>query len=262
VSYLSRPTRKSGARMRRISLAVVLTAVSGLALLAASGAFASALVGSPLTGNFSTGSRSCSPACTDFNTVLTEPGANVTSPIDGVIVRWRMTGNGAGASFALRVVHPAGGGEYIGAGTSSPEVPTGDGPSVFETSLPINEGDMIGVNVPTGVTWSGNAASSPGSSFVSVQPTLAETLPAQTPNFTVNDTEEGVNADVEIDCDNDGLGDETQDADLPAACKPPSDVQPVSPVATVKKCKKHKKKHSASSAKKKHCKKKKRKSVH
>jgi hypothetical protein len=250
--------------MRRISLAVVLTAVSGFALFAASGAFASTLVGSPLTGNFSTGSRSCSPACTDFNTVLTEPGANVTSPIDGVIVRWRMTGNAGGASFALRVVHPAGGGEYIGAGTSSPEVPTGDGPSVFGTSLPINAGDMIGINIQSGVTWSGNSAPSTGSSFVSVQPTLTEILPAQTPNFTVNDTEEGVNADVEADCDNDGLGDETQDADLPAACKPPPGVQPVTPVTTVKKkkCKKHQKKHSASSAKKKHCKKKKRKSVH
>jgi hypothetical protein len=249
--------------MRRISLEVVLAAVSGLVLLPASGAFASTLVGSPLTGNFSTGSRTCSPACTDFNTVLTDPGANVTSPIKGIIVRWRMTGNGAGASFALRVVHPAGGGEYIGAGTSSPEVPTGDGPSEFESSLPINAGDLIGVNVPSGVTWNGNAASSPGSGFVSVQPTLTETLPAQTPNFTVDDTEEGVNADVEADCDNDGLGDETQDGDLPAACKPPADVQPVSPVTTFKKkCKKHKKKHSASSAKKKHCKKKKRKSVH
>ena len=134
---------------------------------------------------------------------------------------------------------------------------------MFETSLPINAGDMIGINLPSGVTWSGHSTSLSGAQFVSVQPTLTEILPAQTPNFTVDDAEEGVNADVEADCDNDGLGDETQDADLPAACKPPPGVQPVSPVTTVKKkCKKHKKKHSASSAKKKHCKKKKRKSVH
>jgi hypothetical protein len=249
--------------MRRISLAAALTAVLGLGLTAPSGAFASTLVGSPLTGDdFSMSSRSCSPACTDFNTVLPEPGANVTSPINGVIVRWRMMGNAGGASFQLRVVHPASGGEYVGAGTSNPEVPTGAGPSQFETSLPISAGDMIGINLPSPATWSGHSAPVTGAHFVSVQPTLTDSQPAQTPNFTVDDAEEGVNADVEADCDNDGLGDETQDADLPAACKPPSDVQPVSPVATVKKCKKHKKKHSASSAKKKHCKKKKRKSVH
>lgn len=79
------------------------------------------------------------------------------SPIKGVIVRWRMMGNAGGASFQLRVVHPEGGGEYIGAGTSSPGVPTGPGPSQFATSLPINAGDMIGINIPSGVTWNGHS---------------------------------------------------------------------------------------------------------
>jgi len=184
--------------------------------------------------------------------VLPEPGANVISPIKGIIVRWRMMGNASGASFQLRVVHPTGGGQFIGAGTSSPAVPTGAGPSTFATNLPINAGDMIGLNLPSGITWNGHSTPLPGARFVSVQPTLTESLPAQTPNFTVNDAEEGVNADVEADCDNDGLGDETQDPDLPAACKPAS--QPVQAV-TKKKCKK-KHKHHAFSAKK-HCKKKK-----
>ena len=241
--------------IRKIGLAIALTTAASLALIAPSGAFASTLVGSPLTGNFSSSSRSCSPACTDFNTELPEPGANVTSPIDGVIVRWRMMGNAGTASFQLRVVHPEAGNQFLGVGTSSPGVPTGAGPSVFSTQLPISAGDYIGINLPSGVSWNGHSAPVLGADFVSVQPTLTETLPAQTPNFTVDDTEEGVNADVEPDCDNDGLGDETQDANLPDACKPPV-VQPVQP-AVKKKCKKQKKKHSASSAKKKKCKKKK-----
>ena len=61
---------------------------------------------------------------------------------------------------------------------------------------------------------------------------------------------------LEPDCDKDGLGDETQDADL-STCPQPA--APVQPVVKKKKCKKHKKKHSAESAKKKHCKKKKKK---
>jgi len=239
--------------MRRIVLASVLTAVAGFALAAPGGAFAATLVGSPLTGNFSGAMRSCTPACTDFNTALPEPGANVTSPITGVITRWRMMGNAGGASFQLRVVHSAGGGQYIGVGTSSPEIPAGAGPSTFSTSLPISAGDMIGINVPSGVTWNGHSAPVIGAGFVSVQPTLTESPPAQTPNFTVNDAEEGVNADVEPDCDKDGLGDESQDTNLPAECKPPA-AQPVQPVKK-KKCKTHK--HRAASIAKKHCKKKK-----
>jgi hypothetical protein len=239
--------------MRRIVLASVLTAVAGFALAAPGGAFAATLVGSPLTGNFSGAMRSCTPACTDFNTALPEPGANVTSPITGVITRWRMMGNAGGASFQLRVVHSAGGGQYIGVGTSSPEIPAGAGPSTFSTSLPISAGDMIGINVPSGVTWNGHSAPVIGAGFVSVQPTLTESPPAQTSNFTVNDAEEGVNADVEPDCDKDGLGDESQDTNLPAECKPPA-AQPVQPVKK-KKCKTHK--HRAASIAKKHCKKKK-----
>jgi hypothetical protein len=160
-----------------------------------------------------------------------------------------MMGNAGGASFQLRVVHSAGGGQYIGAGASSPEIPAGAGPSQFSTSLPISAGDMIGINVPSGVTWNGHSAPVIGAGFVSVQPTLTDSSPPQTPNFTVTDAEEGVNADVEPDCDKDGLGDESQDTNLPAACQPPA-AQPVKK----KKCKKNHK-HRAAVAKK-HCKKK------
>jgi len=59
-------------------------------------------------------------------------------------------------------------------------------------------------------------------------------------------------ARLEADCDNDGLGDETQDSNT-ASCNPPT-----TPTVVKKKCKKKKKKHSAESAKKK-CKKKKKK---
>src|SRR5262249_32806465 len=147
-------------------------------------------------------------ACTDMNTALPEPGSHVNSPIDGVIVRWRMMGNASGASFRLRVVHPEAAGQFLGVDATEPEVPTGDGPSVFPTRLPSSAGDAIGLAVAGMVTWSGNSASVTGAGYVSVQPTLTDTPPAQTPNFTVDDVEEGFNADVEPDADRDGFGDE------------------------------------------------------
>jgi len=241
--------------MRRIVLAAVLVAL-GIGLAVPAGASAAVTVGSPLTATFGPSNRTCSPACTDMITTLPEPGAQVNSPINGVIVRWRMMGNAGVASFRLRVVHPESAGQYLGVAEGEPEVPTGDGPSVFNARLPISAGDTIGLDIPDGVTWNGNSATVTGAGFVSVQPTLTDTPPAQAPNFSVDNTEEGFNADVEPDADGDGFGDETQDGcPTNGASQAPCPTAPAAPVAK-KKCKKKHKKHSAESAKKK-CKKKK-----
>jgi hypothetical protein len=240
----------------KVRALAALLGVAGLGLLVAP-AQASTLVGSPLTGTIGSGSRDCTPACTDINTVLPDSGANLTSPFDGVIVRWRMIGNSGATSFRLRIVHPEGGGQFTGVGASSEEVPMGVGPTTFPTRLPIAAGDMLGINIHGGVSWSGNAVGVTGAEFVSVQPTLTDGPPPQMPNFTVNDLESGVNADVEPDADGDGFGDETQDGcPTNASSQAPCPAAPVAPVTPKKKCKKQKKHHSAETAKKK-CKKKK-----
>ena len=44
-----------------------------------------------------------------FNTALPEKGANLTSPVDGAIVRWRMQ-DAEGGPFRLRILRPNGSG--------------------------------------------------------------------------------------------------------------------------------------------------------
>jgi hypothetical protein len=106
-------------------------------------------VGSPLEGEFK-GQECTSPQGTWANDTLGEPGANAASPVDGVVVLWRMFGNyTAGKPFELRILRPAGGGAYTGAGTSAQEVPTGTFfiPPIWRTDLPIKAGDLVGINV-------------------------------------------------------------------------------------------------------------------
>ena len=73
----------------------------------------------------------CFSGCTLRSNI---PGRQVTSPIDGVIVRWRLKtkdGSPAGQLVKLRVIHPAGSpGQATGAGTSAP------GLSTASTSIP------------------------------------------------------------------------------------------------------------------------------
>ena len=118
--------------------------VMAASLVACNSALASVVtVGSPLTQDF--GAVPFSEAITTTNSVLPELGAHVTSPTDGVIVRWRML-DAAGGPFKLRVLRPVGGTSYIGVGRSDPETPSGPSLQTFPTDLPIKAGDTIGLD--------------------------------------------------------------------------------------------------------------------
>jgi len=54
---------------------------------------------------------------TRFNTALPEKGANLSSPVNGLIVRWRLQG-AVGGPFTLRVLRPNGSGAYTAVGSS------------------------------------------------------------------------------------------------------------------------------------------------
>jgi hypothetical protein len=82
---------------------------------------------------------------TFFNTALPEKGANLASPVNGTIVRWRVK-DAEGGPFRLRVLRPNGSGGYMAAGTSNPVSPTGTGLQTFTANLPIHAGDLIGVD--------------------------------------------------------------------------------------------------------------------
>ena len=100
---------------------------------------------------------------TFFNTALPEKGANLTSPVSGAIVRWRMQ-DPVGGPFYLRVLRPNGTGGYMAAGTSNPVTPSGGGLQTFTANLPVQAGDLIGVD-PTNAADKIGVVEVAGSSF-------------------------------------------------------------------------------------------------
>jgi hypothetical protein len=127
--------------LRPWALGVSLTALS-LAASAAPAA-ASVTVGSPLTGPVS---GSFGGTATEANFALGEPGARVTSPVNGMIVSYRAKLGDVGR-VAIRVLRPAGGSAFTGAGTSTPTTPPGTGLQTFSANLPIQAGDLVGLDL-------------------------------------------------------------------------------------------------------------------
>lgn len=105
---------------------------------------------------------------TFFNTALPERGANLVSPVNGAIVRWRVL-DAKGGPFYLRVLRPNGSGGYAAVGTSSGATPSGPGLQTFTTNLPILAGDLIGIDPSNGTDEIGTVTT-PGSSYGFVFP--------------------------------------------------------------------------------------------
>jgi len=207
--------------------------VSAAAVLfaASSAGAATVTVGSPLTAEFG-GVFGSAPSGTWVNAVLPEAGANVTSPATGTVVRWRLAGNHNDGPFKLRVLHPDGTGKYTPVATSGQVTPTA-GLQTFDTSLPIQAGDVVALDVISGSNI--GVSEVKGANLFNWNPSLADGE-TSAPDYTDYDgLELGFNADVDY---------------TPT---------PAGPTAK-KKCKKKKKhKRSAESSKKKKCKKKKKK---
>lgn len=205
--------------IRRI--AVLASVVAPAAVFGSSAEAATVTVGSPLSaspiGHFG-------GSATEANVALSEPEANETSPVTGVIVRYRVDVESLG-QFTIRVLRPAGGGTYTGAGSGIPVTPTVHGIQTFSSTLPIRAGDLIGLDLDdnAGVGQANVAGSTidewgnPGF--------LADGVTAP-PNTVYQNEELLFNGDVEPDADNDGFGDESQDqcptdATTHGPCPPP-----------------------------------------
>lgn len=133
--------RASGRRRLLLASVTVLVGLTG----ASTEVKASVVtVGSPLTQSFTEG-VSCIRACTLAPSML--PGATATSPVDGIIVRWRMVGGSNASMYRLRVLRHGNGLAYTGAGTSAAARPEGPGIETFSTALPVRAGDSIGIDV-------------------------------------------------------------------------------------------------------------------
>ncbi len=129
---------------RRRGIGLTLALASCALALPAGGAQASTLtVGSVFPPGFSP--APFGQVQTLFNTSLPEKGANLSSPVDGVIIRWRILG-ASGGPFSLRVLHPNGSGAYEASGTSAAVSPTSKELQTFTTSVPVRKGDLIGID--------------------------------------------------------------------------------------------------------------------
>ncbi|HYU60045.1 MAG TPA: hypothetical protein VEK39_04745 [Solirubrobacterales bacterium] len=146
---------------------------------------------------------SCTWAQTDPSTA--GPVQQVRSPIDGVIVRWRVFGAG---TLQLQVITSADGDNASASATSDPAALLNGQPNA--TRLPIHANQLIGIAMPDIGSNSVDRHSESGYGTVRRwQPALTGATDAsfsQQPDASLL-----LNADVEPDADADGYGDETQD---------------------------------------------------
>lgn len=158
--------------------------------LCASAQASTITLGSTLTGTFTT--SNCSVACTLLNRKVGGPNPTV-SPVSGVIIRWRVRGGSAVPGYTIRVLRPTGT-TYTGAGSSSPQTPAGPGLEVFNSAVPIQAGDAVGLDLPSGGALS--VASNPAAEYLGWEPPLkdGESLPFLGP---FPGAELGYNADIQ-----------------------------------------------------------------
>ena len=185
------------------------------ALVPVSGAQAATTIGSNLTDGWG-GQLNCTSSvvgCTaTFGlTIPTGSGApgGLTAPTSGVIVRWRLKTGPApeGVSPAqLRVMRPGNSNTRGPVATSVVGTPVASSTNTFDTQLPIQAGDTIGVD-----SIFPPFASHAGSEVRFWSPKLADGDPASTSSVLGTPAVLLLNADIEADADNDGYGDETQD---------------------------------------------------
>jgi hypothetical protein len=189
-------------------------------LFAAPSASAEVTIGSdlqPSPGN----ADPCVPDddCTVANSLL--PGAQLSSPMDGVLVRWRVRAQataGEPVELRLRVIRAALGGVGTGVSSSATRTIPASGLETFSfaTRQRIESGDQVALDIePPNNELLIVATAVSGPTFDRWQPVLGdgEARGADDPG---QEGEVTLNADVEADIDGDGFGDETQD-DCPTA---------------------------------------------
>ena len=192
--------------MRRFSLA----SLAAAALIAAipSGAGAATTIGETFVP--------VGDAC--FGTTVIQsisPGGQYSAPSDGVITRWSFEADGAPPDLRFKVGRPVPGADLttdtdftiVGESVIETDL-TASALNSFFTRIPVLTGDMIGLFGNTAGKCHNNEAD------YSIHSFEGDVHPGDTETFQLVDVKLDVSAILEPDCDNDGLGDETQDGNL------------------------------------------------
>lgn len=146
------------ALLRRLTSATVVVLL-GAALCASPAAAQTVTIGNGLEASEVLYAL-CKP-CTVFQSA--QPGATVTSPVDGSVTSWSYQSGDEGAQYELEILHPTGGGNYT-LSARSPAINVPNSESTVKvvplaTALPIKKGDSIGLHVVSnqGVPVAGKA---------------------------------------------------------------------------------------------------------
>jgi hypothetical protein len=189
----------------------VLVAIGLATLVAPASANSAVTIGSNLAGTPNSGLTCGGGGCTAAHRTLpptsTAPDG-LFAPIDGVVVGWRIKVGTQTTPVALRITRPGNSDTRTGAGTGPTVIPGVNAISTFEVQLPIQAGDAVGIDCCAGATL--RAFVDPSvATYDSWLPRLSDGETRM--RFNNFDNELLLNADIEPDCDSDGLGDETQD---------------------------------------------------
>jgi hypothetical protein len=238
-------------------------AIAGLGLAAPAGASAATTLGetfAPMSD------LSCGGPNNEVVQTHRASGTSYAAPSAGVLTSWSFEASTIDSTtLTLRVYRPTGTPQTftVVAEAGDPQtIAQSSGLHPFNTQIPVEAGDLIGIRTTDGPCATNSLNS--GDVYDNHSGTPGA-IPVGTPALFSEGAGNiyDISAKLEPDCDNDGLGDETQDSNVTAACPtPPSPGTTGSTGSTGQstkvKCKKKKKhKRSAESAKKKKCKKKK-----
>jgi hypothetical protein len=155
------------------------------------------------------------------NIQSTSPGSSYAAPSPGVITSWSYHAPGVPSQVKFKVARPAGGTSFTTVGQGALETPTQGVVNTYPVRISVQAGDVIGLFVSSGNACFDNSSPPPGYAFRYLN---GDPQPGTTATYLgpVN-VPLDVSAVLEPDCDSDGLGDETQDTDIPAtiqACDP------------------------------------------
>jgi Ca2+-binding RTX toxin-like protein len=155
------------------------------------------------------------------------PGDQYAAPSDGVITQWSFQADSAPPQLKFKVGRSTGNlNEFTVIGQSGQVAPVANTLNSYLVQIPVQAGDIIGFWVATQGNCSRNQPGYSNREIVGdVQPSTTAFFPGIN-LFSQLD----VSAQLESDCDNDGLGDETQDTNLsscaPGTIPPPAPTPP------------------------------------
>ena len=218
-------------------LLACLISAATIAFIAPAGAGAAATVGQtfdPTGGGFS---------CQDnvWQLQTTSPSNQYVVPSAGVLTDWSFHAPSSQTPTALKLEvgrTTATPNQYRVVGASGNQSPADSAtPTYTDISIPVQAGDFLGMHTNgTNRDCGALSASYTATYLGSTDPSAGQFVTtAFTSGFHLD-----ISATLEADCDADGLGDETEDADT-SSCNPPPATAPVStpaPTTAKKKCKK------------------------